>query len=85
MRGEALAAEGDVGGAREATEFAGGIGEVDDRVGGSDGTAGGALVPGESAGAGFDRDFGAPFGVARDKQETYVGACFAVFAYEADQ
>ena len=67
MRSQALAAESKVGRPGEATEFARGVSEVDNRVGGRHGSAGGTLVPRQSAGAGLRGDFGAAFGVTRDE------------------
>ena len=45
VRVETLAAEGEVRRAGEAAEFTGRVGEVDDGVGGREGSATGALVP----------------------------------------
>ena len=74
MRSKALAAEGEVRRAGEAAEFAGGVSQVHDRAGRSDGPAGRTLVPVEAAGADFRGDFGAAFGVTRDEQEAHIRA-----------
>ncbi len=68
VRRQALAAEGDICRPGEPPEFARGVGQVDDGVGGGARPSGGALMPRQTAGAGFGGHFGPALGVARDEK-----------------